>query len=232
MSFVWEAKGYKSRAELLVMLAIADYSNQAGLAWPSVDSLAKKSLCTSRAVQKIVARLIKDKRLEVKVAGSPFGTNVYRIITGGVNWVQGEPTGTSQFRGGVNGAVPASSPYPSLSVIEPLGTKEKEVQEKERSVRSYPPEGIHWEPTEVQIRLGGLFGRPPDDPWSPGEIEQFHRVSANRTTDTDLSKLEARYREREYDGKPLHRRHTLRAFLEHYREELDKARAHQPHKYF
>lgn len=84
MSRVWADESLKSRAKILVMLAIADFSNDDGLAWPSIETLAKKSRCCQRSVQAIISELVKTDKLEVKYGEGPYGTNIYRI-TGGCN---------------------------------------------------------------------------------------------------------------------------------------------------
>jgi hypothetical protein len=84
MSRVWADDGFHNKSELLVVLAIADFANDDGLAWPSIDTLAKKSRCCQRSVQTIIARLVRLQKLDVQYGKGPHGTNLYRLIGGGV----------------------------------------------------------------------------------------------------------------------------------------------------
>lgn len=79
MSTVWDDKTIKSRAELLVMLAIADYAADDNTAFPSIDTLAMKARCSQRAVQEMVSRLINQGKLAVTYNGSLYRTNVYKL---------------------------------------------------------------------------------------------------------------------------------------------------------
>jgi len=49
MSDVWADAAITNQSELLVLLAIADYANDEGEAWPSIESIATKSrsICSS-----------------------------------------------------------------------------------------------------------------------------------------------------------------------------------------
>lgn len=87
---VWEDYSIKSKAELLVLLAIADHVNENGEAWPGTDSLAYKSRCTQRGVIKIISKLISVGKLDVQRNAGPRKTNIYRILIGGVNGVHPE----------------------------------------------------------------------------------------------------------------------------------------------
>lgn len=76
---VWE-KSKQKGAGLLVMLAIADFANDDGFAWPSVPTLARKSRVTVRGAQKIVSNCIAAGELEVERGAGPRGTNLYHIL--------------------------------------------------------------------------------------------------------------------------------------------------------
>lgn len=78
-SLVWE----HSRAtgvELLVLLAIADYTNDDGRAWPSQDTIARKARCSDRTVRRVVDRLVELGELAVLREGGGRGRSaVYRL---------------------------------------------------------------------------------------------------------------------------------------------------------
>lgn len=135
MSQVWEDPTITSQSELLVLLALADFANDSGEAWPSIERIATKSRHSDRGVQKIIDRLRKMGKIDVKKGGgppgSPLSTNRYRILAPRVNPVhppvnpvhpRGEPGGN----GGVNLETgrgepgdPPRSPDPSGSVSDP-----------------------------------------------------------------------------------------------------------------
>lgn len=106
MSAVWEDKRIDNQSDLLVMLAIADFANDKGFAWPSIDSISSKSRHSDRGVQKILSRLQTNGFLEIKRGAGPYDTNVYQLR---VN--RGEPGSPSPERG-----EPPGSPNPSVPV--------------------------------------------------------------------------------------------------------------------
>lgn len=79
MSWVWE-NGPKSQGELLVMLALADWSNDAGESWPSMDGIAEKArLSDARSARRIVRRLEAEGWIKIDVGGGRHGCNRYKI---------------------------------------------------------------------------------------------------------------------------------------------------------
>ena len=89
------------------MLAIADFANDKGSAWPAIDTIAAKSRHTDRGVQKILARLQDKGLLLISRGAGPYDTNVYQIIPES----RGEPGSPSPERG-----EPPGSPNPSVTV--------------------------------------------------------------------------------------------------------------------
>ncbi|MBP6897329.1 MAG: hypothetical protein KBC94_23175 [Pseudacidovorax sp.] len=78
MSRVWE-KSSHGGASLLMMLAIADFADDQGRAYPSVATLAQKCRVQPRTANYTIAELKASGELEVKVGAGPRGTNLYRI---------------------------------------------------------------------------------------------------------------------------------------------------------
>lgn len=78
MNRVWE-KSAAQGSGLLVLLAIADNANDAGVAWPGLDTIAKKARCTVRRAQQLLGDLQVLGELEVRVQAGPRGCNVYRV---------------------------------------------------------------------------------------------------------------------------------------------------------
>ncbi len=80
MSHIWEY-GPDDKHELLVLLALADYSNDKGESWPSVASIARKSRLSVRGVQTVCTRLIASKWLRIDMRKGRSGSNRYFILT-------------------------------------------------------------------------------------------------------------------------------------------------------
>lgn len=78
MTRVWDHS--KSRnGERLVLLAIADFADDHGRAFPSVASLRAKSAMSERGVQQAIARLQEIGELCVEIGAGPHGVNVYWV---------------------------------------------------------------------------------------------------------------------------------------------------------
>ena len=81
MSAVWQHSKAKS-GDLLVALAIADYSNDEGFAFPAIQTLAKKARLSPRQVKRAIDRLCRRGELTVFKKTGPHGVNRYRILLG------------------------------------------------------------------------------------------------------------------------------------------------------
>lgn len=90
MSDVWADREIANHSELLILLALGDFSNDDGSCWPAIETIAFKARVTQRQVYKILKRLEDKGRLSVSHGVGPHGTNVYRILDGGMNSIQGE----------------------------------------------------------------------------------------------------------------------------------------------
>jgi len=82
LTAVWRDPYYteKDKTKLLVALAIADFADAGGLAYPGVERLAQKSRSTPRFVQIVCRELEKDKKLEILIGKGRNGTNLYRLL--------------------------------------------------------------------------------------------------------------------------------------------------------
>ena len=79
MTQVWE-HSQATGGQLLVLLAIADFADDHGKAWPSVSTLAKKARITKRHTQKVIKQLKDMGELVVdQGASGRWGTNLYKI---------------------------------------------------------------------------------------------------------------------------------------------------------
>jgi hypothetical protein len=81
MTWAWK-HSRASGTDLLVLLALADWSNDGGFSWPSITVLAKKTRVSERTVQRSITAL--EGLLELKVFDSTGGrnTNEYQILQG------------------------------------------------------------------------------------------------------------------------------------------------------
>lgn len=117
MTEVWEHSKQKG-SPLLLLLAIADHANDRNVAFPSIDSLAKKTRLSSRNVQRLIDKLTQCKELTVELNAGPSGTNLYRIYVrmGGDN-LSGVTSKVPECREGGDIQGTQMSPEPSGTVI-------------------------------------------------------------------------------------------------------------------
>lgn len=83
MAKVWELSVNKGN-DLLTLLAIADFADDDGNAYPAVQTLADKCRMKSRNANVILAALRASGELEVRHNEGPHGTNRYRIVLPGL----------------------------------------------------------------------------------------------------------------------------------------------------
>lgn len=173
MARVW-AESVHSGTDLLMMLAIADFADDDGNAYPSVGTLAQKCRTTPRHVNRILAVLRESGELEIRLNEGPKGTNRYRIALKGVTPVS-PLTNRSPL-------TPASS-TPDVQVPKPLTPTSDEpslnhqrTRESARASRSPAadrgsriPED--WQPSESDI--GFCRTKRPD--LDPGEVAEKFR---------------------------------------------------------
>jgi hypothetical protein len=127
LSRVWD-HSTRSGTELLMLLAIADFADDAGWAYPSVGTLAAKTRMTARNVNHILAALRDSGELEIHRSDGPRGTNRYRIRTGLTPEAGFTPEAhftlkpaSSTPEAGFTPPLKPASPEPSLNHQEPSG---------------------------------------------------------------------------------------------------------------
>lgn len=126
MALVWKFSTHKGDA-LLVLLAMADWCDDAGLCYPSIKKLAQKSRMTDRGVQKVIRRLETSGEVVIDEKGGIVGgrklANVYRLPVAEIGMgaqrspmperVNGEaPKGERRDNSRVNVATPHTSLEP------------------------------------------------------------------------------------------------------------------------
>ncbi|HEV8328152.1 MAG TPA: helix-turn-helix domain-containing protein [Nitrospiraceae bacterium] len=123
MSAVWQHSKAKS-GDLLVALAIADFSNDEGLAFPSIPTMAKKSRLSTRQTKRSLARLQHSGELTIFKKQGPHGVNRYRILLGDKLALDHDVKVTSKPpHGDILGkkVVTPTSPNPSKKPLKNLG---------------------------------------------------------------------------------------------------------------
>ncbi len=78
LTLVWERAPYKD-GSLLLMLALADFSDDSGFCWPSVIRLAHKARMVERHARRILRKFEEDGFLETVQRGAQHKPNNYRI---------------------------------------------------------------------------------------------------------------------------------------------------------
>ncbi len=86
MARVWEYSRQKEGA-LLVLLAIADFADDEGNAFPSVPRLAHKARLSDRQTQRLIRKLEEDGELKITPGTGRSHANTFTVLTGrkGVN---------------------------------------------------------------------------------------------------------------------------------------------------
>ena len=79
MTHVWRTSN-QSLGSLLVLLALADYSNDDGVSWPTIKSLTQKARLSETQVHRVLRELQDAGELEIQSAAGPHGTNLYRVV--------------------------------------------------------------------------------------------------------------------------------------------------------
>ncbi len=79
MTDVW-AESKQQGGSLLVLLAIADFADESGVAYPSVETLANKSRLSERQTQYVLKSLQDQGELEVMKNAGPRGCNLFRVL--------------------------------------------------------------------------------------------------------------------------------------------------------
>lgn len=81
MARVWDQSTHAG-TELLMLLAIADFADDDGNAYPAVSTLATKCRMSARNANFILTALRTSGELEIRTNEGPRGTNRYRVVTG------------------------------------------------------------------------------------------------------------------------------------------------------
>ena len=139
MAAVWKGSRHGGSA-LLMMLAIADFSDDRGVAYPAVSTLAEKTRMKPRNAHYLLNELQASGELVIKIAAGPRGTNLYRIAldrlqgmqpVAGVHHSAGLQPVAGMHPSALGGALQCanplhpSAPEPSLNHQEPKRKRAK-----------------------------------------------------------------------------------------------------------
>lgn len=121
MTLVWKRSKHAG-THLLVLLALADHSDDDGNSYPAVSTLAAKCRMKPRNANYILAALQASGELEVRQNEGPKGTNRYRIALERLQGLQPAAGGGLQAVAGVQGAarVQPIAPTPAMDCAKPL----------------------------------------------------------------------------------------------------------------
>lgn len=73
------ATTYGSQLRKLLMLILADYADEAGTSYPSIETLARRAECSTRAAQENLRTLEAEGHLTITQNAGRNGTNLYHI---------------------------------------------------------------------------------------------------------------------------------------------------------
>ena len=120
MSAVWE-KSQHSGSELLMLLAIADFSDDGGKAYPSVNTLSNKCRMSRRNAQYVINNLQGSGELTVAInkGPPPKFPNLYRI---NLNALQAQPIAQVQRTAQVQSSA-CTSAIQRMSEVQPIAHK-------------------------------------------------------------------------------------------------------------
>jgi len=139
---VWKQSTQSGR-ELLVLLAIADFANDSGTAYPSVATLARMIRTTERNTRFAIANLIASGELAVERGAGPRGCNVFtlKLASGGMKPASGLKStsgvkaasagGEVDFHDGVKPTSPELSLNHHKLPVEPAKLPGKRVKRQE-----------------------------------------------------------------------------------------------------
>ncbi len=173
MSLVWDHSTLGG-TELLLLLAIADFADETGRAWPSVATLAKKIRMSERNARYLLKKIAATGELVVEHGKGPRGCNLFRVQTlQGANLAGLQPVATVGGNGWPRGAAIAFAPEPSVNHQGTVNSSAKNTEQAKNGEPlgfsecwdTYPRrEGGNSRPDALKAYKGRLkTGVPPED---------------------------------------------------------------------
>ena len=79
MSWVWDNSPYSGES-LLIHLALADWSNDSGISWPTQVKMARKARCSTEHVRRVVKKMQQDGYVTIVSASrGPGSSHTYKL---------------------------------------------------------------------------------------------------------------------------------------------------------
>jgi hypothetical protein len=125
MARVW-AESRHSGSELLMLLAIADFADDQGNAYPAVATLAEKCRMKPRNANYVLAALQASGELKVTLNGGPRGSNRYKVMLDalGVQEIAGVQSAAGVQRSAPTPATQCAKPLHCIAAKPPLNRQE------------------------------------------------------------------------------------------------------------
>lgn len=79
MAYVWQHSVLRG-TELVLLLAVADFANEHGIAWPGVETLATRIRADVRTTQRCIAKVEQSQELRIQRGRGPKGTHLYQVV--------------------------------------------------------------------------------------------------------------------------------------------------------
>lgn len=123
MSRVW-SESRQDGGKLLVLLALADFSNDSGECYPSISTLARKARLDERHVRRVCAELEKAGELEISRGKGRGGSNLFRVLFPTPDILPPPDAGTPPPLTPTSATPDADAPLTVRTVIEPSRAEE------------------------------------------------------------------------------------------------------------
>jgi len=223
MSQVW-ANSVSTGSARLILLAIADFADDQGTAYPSVETLAKKSRVSERTVQYCLRELVQSGELAILEGEGRRGCNLYRVqnLRGCKTQQEGVQSTTE---GGAMGCT-RTVIDPSENRHSPIGPQGGELpfvaSPDQAAVNTKPP---------LLSRVEKLFGRTERRKLSSGEERAWKRGKpvVEETTEEEWAILEWWFALPDKCPGVEYRRTDMAACLNNWHAEIAKARKNKGH---
>ena len=218
---IWKDSESKGISRL-VLLALAKFANDDGIAWPSQETLRDLSRCSLRSVRDAIRSLVDSGEVEIveqggAIPGKGHSSTVYRVrvITEAESAsvpgrICGSPRQNLPQTPAENDTTGRQNLPPNLSV---------------ESVSEYiiDKAGAVF---QIKTRLCKMFRRSAGIKWSAIELGLLDSAVGSGLSDSDWESL-AQYYAAKLPTDKDYRRRTLRSFLENLTGELDRANKHK-----
>jgi Helix-turn-helix domain len=222
---VWKHSKQKSGG-LVVLLAIADYANQEGNAWPAVSTLAKKTRMSPRNVQRWLRKIECDGELLIIPNQSGHRTNTFRVCVCESKLTSKNESSDPDDADVGNGVTPAS-PIADASVSQSVSEPSIEPSSLSKAASEKIDLIQHAEAKQLFSKLSeDVFGTPLRDSHLPKDIEYWlDRALPLRREDWELIDWFYRLPDDHEVFTMTYSRQSMAALMENLPREIEKVRS-------